>query len=324
MIHDPALHRPFGTSPTADLYFGWSMAREISCGAIRQVSPTVFVTDRHVVVCRKGPVPQGMLRGRQLIYLIDDDIRAGIRSREVPLPYRAKLAWVEGRQMRALERRAELIVTSSPVLQQRLAARHPGTEVAYLSPTWPLPAVRRPGDAKSRIEIALLMGMSHARNVRPIFPELLGLLRRPDVQLTISANLAPPDALVRHRQVTILPVLGWQDYLTALQGRAFDLMLYPMPGTCAFNAARSVSKLGEAARFGAALVVGAGWCERVGVADPSRVLSIGAEGWGRGLARLVDDRALIARTAEQNRLALLAEDAPAQQHRFWSERLGLA
>ena len=324
MKHDSALHSVPPTTPTTDLYFAWSMAQDIACGRVERLAPTVYRTETHLLVCRAGTVPAGAAAGRKLVYLIDDDVSAGIASNEVPWAYRLKLAVTERPQMAELVRQASLIVTSSPVLMSRLTARYPSCNIACLPPSWPMVPPRGDEvDGDGPLEVALLMGMSHRRNVQPIYADLRDLLAKADVRLTLSANLAPPFDLTRDPRVSVLPVLGWGDYLGALAGRRFDLMLYPMPGDCAFNMARSDSKLGEAAAVNAALVAQAGWATRLGLSAADRIFEIGAEGWLAGLLRIVGDRPAIASVAARNRQFLQAEDRSALQRRFWLRELGL-
>ncbi len=70
-------------SPTADLYFR-NACGDFLDGPIRQHGPTVFASDSACLVMRHalraGPLP---LR-RRLIYMIDDDVGAGMEGGALP------------------------------------------------------------------------------------------------------------------------------------------------------------------------------------------------------------------------------------------------
>ncbi|RBO53225.1 hypothetical protein DSD19_09745 [Rhodovulum sp. BSW8] len=314
-------------SPTADLYLGFSCRDRIACGALRQISPTVFATGETLIVIRHAAGLRALPPHRRLIYLIDDDIRAGIGDRALPPIYRAKLALLEWPEARRFEPLATAILTTSPKLAATLRVRRPGARVEEIAPAWPVAEMPVLDPSAPIRRIGLLMGRSHARDAAPLWAPLLRLLdRRPGLALTVSGNLALPRAVVRHRAVEVLPALDWAAYLAWLRQARLDLGLVPHLASRRFNAARSASKLGEYAMAGAAVIGSDSWHEAARGAMCGRCLAPGADpaAWIAAIDRLIDDPASARAMAATNRRALIAADAEGHQRRLWASLLDAA
>ncbi|ARC87497.1 hypothetical protein [Rhodovulum sp. MB263] len=313
-------------SPTADLYFGFSLAGAIAAGRVRQLAPTVFLAGDTLVVMRHLAGLCLLPRYRRLIYLIDDDILAGIRDRALPRAYRAKLAALELPAALRCGAAAEAVVATSPALVAQWRARQPGKTVIATAPAWPVAEMPAPLQAAPLRRIALIMGRSHARDAAPLWAPLLALLdRRPALGLTVSGNLDLPAPVRSHPRVDILPARGWADYLAWLRKARADIGLVPHFAARGFNAARSGSKLGEYAMTGAAVLGAEAWAEGRAAAAAGRCLALPPDpkAWIAAIERLTEAPEEARALAARNRSALIAEDACGRQQRLWSDLLGM-
>lgn len=346
-IRFPRLFRPSGQagflagrfSPTADLYLGFSCQDLLADGRIRRLAPTVFQAGDTLVVMRHTAGLKIWPPCRRLIYLIDDDIRAGIADSALPLVYRAKLVALELSAARRLEPEAAVILTTSPALSARYRRLHPGKPVEEIAPAWPVEAMPEiapdpdsapgsgialaPKAAAPGCRIALLMGKSHAQDAAPLWHPLAGLLsRRPDITLTVSGNLALPRGMRDHPQIERLPALDWAAYRLWLGQARFGIGLVPHLASCRFNAARSDSKLGEYAMTGAAVLASDSWGAGREAAAAGRCLALAPrpEDWIAAIEHLVCEPARARTLAARNRAALAAADTARRQRALW-ERL---
>jgi hypothetical protein len=166
--------------------------------------------------------------------------------------------------------------------------------------------------------------MSHSRDALPLHPVLLALMARFDqMRLTISANLAGLMSLKRHEQVTVVPAMNWPDYRAWMQGRRFDALLYPLCAGGSLNLARSDSKLGEAAQFGAALLASESWAMGFAGNDARRCVAIADNpvSWLTAITAAIHDPEATRATALRNRAALLRENRSTAQRAFWYQLL---
>ncbi|WP_146746259.1 glycosyltransferase family protein [Rhodovulum viride] len=314
-------------SPTADLYLGFACRDRLARGALRQLSPTVFAAGETLIVIRHAAGMRTLPPHRRLVYVIDDDIRAGIADRALPPIYRAKLALLEWPEARRFEPAAAAILATSSALAATLRARRPGARVEEIAPAWPVAQMPVPDPVAPIRRIGLLMGRSHARDAAPLWAPLLRVLdRRPGLALTVSGNLDLPRAVARHPAVDVLPALDWAAYLGWLRQARLDLGLVPHLASRRFNAARSASKLGEYAMAGAAVIGSDSWHEAARGAMCGRCLALGADpaAWIAAIDRLIDDPASARAMAAKNREALIAADAEGHQRRLWASLLDAA
>ncbi|MBL3608299.1 hypothetical protein [Rhodovulum sulfidophilum] len=313
-------------SPTADLYLGFSLAGAIAAGRVRRLAPTVFLAGEALIVMRHLAGLGLLPRYRRLIYLIDDDIPAGLRDRALPRAYRAKLAALELPALLRCGAAADAVVATSPALVAQWRARHPGKTVIGTAPAWPVAEMPAPRSAAPLRRIALIMGRSHARDAAPLWAPLLALLdRRTALGLTVSGNLDLPAPVRSHPRVDILTARGWADYLGWLRIARADIGLVPHFASRDFNAARSGSKLGEYAMTGAAVLGAEAWAEGRAAAAAGRCLAVPPDpaAWVAAIERLAEAPDEARALAARNRSALIAEDACGRQQRLWSDLLGM-
>ncbi|MEI4474166.1 hypothetical protein [Frigidibacter sp. MR17.24] len=306
-------------SATADLYLGFACADAIAAGRIERHAPTVFRAGRTLIVARHDSGLARLPDHDRLVYIIDDDWRAGIADPRLPAWYRLKLAAIEGRAARRLERAAGVILTGSPRLAALYRRRGLGGRVRRIEPAWPAPAAALPPPAGCATRLAYLGAATHQDDARWL-AQVLGPLLAGGAALRLlwSGNHPLPRAWEGDARVTRLPAMGWQGYRDWMAGERFDIGLYPLrPG--GFNAARSVNKLGEYDQFGAAVLASARWSAARGAAargacvlapdDPRR--------WRYELARMLEEPGRAHATARANR-ALQAAGGLAAQRRLWS------
>ncbi|MBV1868821.1 MAG: hypothetical protein KUG69_13090 [Marinosulfonomonas sp.] len=311
------------TSPTADLYFAWPCADLLKDGVIRCLAPTVYLAGRTLIVIRHALGLQQSVSFDRLIYVIDDDWRAGLAGSGLPLAYRAKLALVEARAARHLEKLADTIVVSSPRLATRYRHIWPGKNVIQMSPAWPLPQSR---PAKTSVRaIAYLGAWTHQRDFGLIAPALKLLLdRHPDVSFTLSANVNAGPFWANHPQTKIVPALPWNDYLAWLIEQRFDIGLYPLRDT-GFNRARSVSKLFEYALCGAAVVASDSWevARNGSLSDAVELVPETPDGWGASIERLLGDPAEVQARVSQTLDGLRQSHATQESRGVWRDILAI-
>jgi hypothetical protein len=303
-------------SPTADLYLEWSLQAARAEGRIERLSPTVFRHAATLIVLRHLSGLRALPRHDRLVYVIDDDWRAGLLDGSLPPAYRCTLAFREALAARWIETRAEIILVASEVLAARYRARHPGKTVAVLEPAWPeaTSPLARPRPST----IAYLSAATHRRDFLFLQPVLRDLLERREIRLTISGNLPVPRSWHRHERVEVVPAMDWNGYRHWMTGKSFDIGLYPACRT-PFNTARSRNKLLEFDQFGAALLCSQGWEPGDRAAGEGRCLAVPdrQEDWARALTALIERSGEAASLAAQNREVLRRENPLAQQQRIW-------
>lgn len=308
-------------SPSAELYFAFSMEKEIQKGTARQVSPTAYFIDDTLVVARHLSGLRRLPKFKRLIYVIDDDWRAGIRDSTLPIGYRAKLVFREARQARFLERRADVILCSSDAVRERLKRRWPTKDVDILEPAWPLSQSSLA--KKTPKHVAYLSAATHRADFEFLKPVLDFTLSEFSFHLTITANAPVPRSWVNHTNVTIVPVLDWHGYRDWMLSQEFDIGLYP---ACAsqFNAMRSRNKLLEYDQFGAALLCSSAWSPGASAATENRcvVCSDRQSDWQQEIGRLLKTPGRANAIATANRAAITREDPLNSQRRHWLRILG--
>lgn len=302
--------------PTAHLYLEWSMRDARAEGRIERLSQTVYRHGATLIVLRHLSGLRRLPRHQRLIYVIDDDWRAGLSDGSLPPSYRFKLALREALAARRIEARAARILVASDVLAARYRARFPGKPVALLEPAWP--GASAPLARERPTTIACLSAATHRRDFVFLQPVLRELLGRRGIRLTISGNLPVPRAWIGHDRVDIVPAMDWKGYRRWMVEKSFDIGLYP---ACRgpFNAARSRNKLLEFDQFGAALVCSDGWEPGRRAAAEGRCLALPdrPEEWSRTLDALLDSRGYATALALRNRETLRGEDPLSRQRRVW-------
>ncbi|MFC3060901.1 hypothetical protein [Paenirhodobacter populi] len=321
----PFIARRLGRKPsaTADLYLGFCCADLIADGRIEQFAPTVFRAGRTLIVLRHdaGLVP--LPAHERLIWLIDDDVPAGIGDAELPLWYRLRLAVLEARAARRLARAADRIVVPGPSLAAVLAARGIARDrMTILPPAWPASAAPLPDPVQPPRRIAWLGAASHARDTQRAAAILRLVLQDfPETAVIWSANNPAPPDLAHHPGFERVPPLDWHSYRKWLGAARFDIGLYPIGGQ-GFNRGRSANKLGEYDQAGAAVLASTAWRDAEAAAAAGACLLLPPEpaAWRDAIRALHSDPARLHALAAANRL-WQAEHGFGHQRRIWSDLL---
>lgn len=311
-------------SPTADLYFGWPCAKLISSGTVRQIAPTVFQFEQTLIVVRHALGLRKAVDYNRLVYVMDDDWRAGLSSKHLPPSYRVKLALVEARAARRLELQADLIVTSSDVLAERYRTLFPDKPIEVMMPAWPHPAVKVIQPKRAR-RVAFLGSWSHRHDFTLIEDALIHALNvYEDLEVVLSGNLRPSVALGQHDRLKIVAPMTWPDYVLWLQQQRFDICLYPLQKT-SFNASRSINKLLEYGQTGAITIASEGW-KLSGLTEEKNLfvpVKNRREAWVQTLKDLITDWETRQSVADEVQQALLRLNLQHQNWTRWNEILGL-
>lgn len=292
------------------------MAAELSAGQIKRLSPTVFLAGLTLIVVRHLSGLRHVPRHKRLIFVIDDDWRAGIRDRQLPLSYRLQLAFRERQSARRLEKVADVILASSVHLVERYRALYPGREVGLLEPVWP--ASETPLASEVPRHLCYLSAATHRRDFEFVSPLLNRLVARPDLKLTVTANAPVPRDWYGHPRVSIVPVLSWAEYRQWMQGQSFDIALYPLLSST-FNSARSENKLLEYDQFGAAIISSCNWPpgEHAALAGRCLVAQNAIEHWADCIEDLLKVPGKAHRLAQKNRAEIARGQMIAQQRDLW-------
>lgn len=311
-------------APTADLYLKWSCADLIADGGLQQIAPTVFLAGRTLVVLRHDAGLNEMPEFDRLIFVIDDDWRAGLPDPELPLDYRAKLRMVEARGAPRLETAADVIVVSNENLQRKYRDLYPEKQIITLPPAWNGPKAAITGtDADHKTHVAILGARTHRADLAFLAPVIADLLTdRSDLRFTISGEAGLPYALRGYRQITRVPSMSWSTYLQWMRGKAFDIGLYRLADT-EFNAARSVNKLLEYDMFGAAVIGSTVWgeCRAAAARGQCLLLADDHNAWREAILRLVDNPDERAKIATQNRHQINRDALLLKQRQLWDTLL---
>lgn len=318
---------PAPGSPTADLYFNNACGDFLRAGVTR-LAPTVFASDSACLVMRHGlgaPIPSGR---RRLIYMIDDEVEAGVADPSLPFLYRQKLRFVERAASRRIVPRAAVAVVSTPAL----AARHaPSLQTRMLHPYWsePLAGLEHFAPAlagEGWLEMAYLGSSVHRADLDFLWPVIgAALAGNPRARFHLASRHRIPRALAGHPRVLRIPADSWAVYRAGLPGRRFHLALYPLLPS-PFNQARSVNKMIEHGLVGAGAIYSHGWPEawRARSARAGLVLRNRPGEWLAAIRHLLD-RPADLRDLAAGALALAARlNRPEPQRRLWADLLGVA
>lgn len=312
-------------SPTADLYVANPCAELIADGEMTRLAPTVFRAGATLIVVRHALWLDRAVTYNRLIYVMDDDYRAGLSDTSLPRAFRAKLALVEARAARRIAQRADQIVAGSPVLAAQLRKAYPGKPVVALDPVWPVLPDRAEPRERGPLRLAYLGGVSHRRDFDQIAPVLRDLLdRHGDVTLTLPGQISPPAALAQHQRVHVLKAMDWRRYASWLETQEFDIGLYPLCNT-AFNASRSINKLMEYTRCGACVLAGPHWpvAHTAPWQGAVRFTTETPQAWRAALDDLIANRPA-RRTLVKTARTAIAKHAPhTRATAFWHDTLSI-
>ncbi|MEL6478720.1 MAG: hypothetical protein AAFR17_15430 [Pseudomonadota bacterium] len=316
-----AFLRPHNT--TADLYFANVMAGH---QALRRLAPTVWESDKAVAVLRHdlgARVDARMLDGRDLVYLIDDDITAAVRDPSLSPGFRAKLALVEGLAWRRLRRLSPSLAVSGPFLRDRLGAAHGSMACQIITPHWTeRPSTLAQFDDDRPLRIGYLGSRAH-RGDLALVTEILKpvIAARPDVEICLAANHRLPDWLASYAGLRPITATAWPDYRRGLPDLGCHLLIYPLMDT-PMNRARSINKLIEHGIAGGAGLYPAAWPSAAEIThdEDGLLLPPDPESWSAAVLDLLEtpERMRALARAGQDLACRLNED---NQSVFWSERM---
>lgn len=302
---------------TTDLYLR-NACSDMLGGTIEQLAPTVFASRRACLVMRHGLAIPRLPERRRLIYLLDDDVEAGVRDRSLPWAYRQKLRLVEAAFLARLRRLAGVAVVGS----ERLTRLFDGIRTHVLHPFWSERfAALDHFDSCTPIDIAYLGSGAHRRDLRFLLPVFEALMdRHPHVRLHLPAEHRLPRTIADHPRLLRLPGPRWETYRRAISERRFHVALYPLTDG-GFNRGRSANKLIEHAVVGAAPVYSRSWewGRRADAAGAGLVLGADASDWVRGISALIHERARMRGLAEGAQQLAAAINRPEPQRRLWHE-----
>lgn len=292
-----------GPSASADLYVRFCHADLVESGQIECHAPTVFRWDRTLIVVRHDGGLSRLPPHDRLIFVLDDDWRGGLGDANLPLRYRLHLGLRDGRAARRLEAAADVIVASCEALAAILRDRHPATRVAVIEPAWSGSRAELTAGTGPTARVAVLGAVSHRQDSRWIVPVLAALIEaRPHLGILWSGNHTLPADLADRADVVTVPKLNWDGYRNWIGSMRADVGLYPLrPG--AFNRARSINKLGEYDRLGAAVVGSDMWTAAAEAASAGACLLVPSSPakWVDTLLRLLDRPDQTRALAERNR-----------------------
>lgn len=315
-----AFLRPY--SAAADLYFTNAM---MGVPGWRRLSTTVFESDAAVLVIRNHLGARLDLRGRRLLYLIDDDLAAAIRDPGLAAGYRFRLAVVEGlTARRALGKSPVLIATSGPLCAD--LARRSGRGVDRLWPYW--------SDRFSALDhfapdAPLRVGYLGSRTHRGDLPLAMEVLHRiararPGVEILLAANHERPDWLADYPHFRPIEATGWSDYREAVGRIGCQVLIYPMRDT-RLNRARSPNKLIEHGIAGGAALYPAHWPETAELEQDVSGLALpdDPDRWLEEAVALLDDRQAARQLAEGGQALARRLNDPEPLRAYWREKMVL-
>lgn len=321
--------------PTSDLYFVNACKNALVDGRVMRLSPTVFSSESAVLVMRHGA---GLnltkaIGGRRLVWLIDDDVVAGISDRALTPLHRLKLTLCERAFARTYRSLISTVVVSSPRLVSLAKALVPNADVAVLSPYWSEPFAdlthfdRTAKNPPRDIHIGFLGAGTHGADLAALWPVIGEVLDRvPCAHVWVPASHHPPGALSKNPRCHAITETTWANYRASMPERRFHILAYPLRDT-PFNRARSVNKIIEHAILGGAGLYAASWPEALRITDQGAglVLEDTPEAWRAALCDLIVDIAEGgSRTVELARagqtLARQLND-PGPQRSLWARLL---
>lgn len=243
-----------GKIPTND-YYVTSRLHDLTNGRLRWIDASHppqtdwFSFDLFVVIVRHAhpawlrALAKKRDRLRKIVYLMDDDIPAAWRCRDVPVDYGLWSSWRYWRIRSLLRRLCDEWWVSTP----ELARRYPGSKVLppvpYAVDGRPAPAgCRRWGYHGTRV---------HARELRWIVPIVAAVQRSvPEAEFEVFGGAVAKRLFAHVPRVKVRTPLPWPEYVDFCHANPLAVGLAPLlPGY--FNEARSHTKAFDIVRAGA-------------------------------------------------------------------------
>jgi len=253
----------FRSTPTVDLYFLHGLRHLVSIrhGGTRKrpiwrIGPNCFFCNGAAVIIRYARTQElrklQALKPVRCAYVIDDDLAALDTDDSLPADYRQRLLDFRTRTWRQIVDMCDWVVAPNP----RIFHAYPGKQQKLLHPAMLLPDTahhrsKKPSARKGEIHLVFSGTRSHRTDLQAIAPALSTVLaRHPRVSLTTFLGRHAPASLqgpnIHHHKP-----LSWRSYQRMQQRSHFHVALMPMRNT-AFNRARSMNKILDAAAFGSA------------------------------------------------------------------------
>lgn len=287
-----------GDIPTVDYYLTPRLQglyhRRIDARSFDATAASVLQKGAFVVIVRHASRRwlQAVRRVRDRLsgvaYLMDDDIPAAWRCRDIPLDYGL---WTSGRYWAVRDRLAQVcdrVWVSTSVLQ----ARHPQAQLLpplpYLTSRPPAPAgTRRWGYHGTRI---------HERELRWLLPVVEVVQKSvPQAEFEVFGGPKVARWFAHVPRVRVLPPLTWPDYVQHALSSNLAVGVAPLLAG-KFNAARSYTKAFDILRCGAAGVFSARTPYTALPQDAAVLLPDETQAWAGAIIRLLrDDDARIER-----------------------------
>lgn len=316
-----------GASPSSDLYLSGCCADLLESGALERHSTTVFRFQRTLIVVRHDGGMETLPAHDRLIYVIDDDWRGGLTDRNIPAWYRGRLFLREARAAHRLEPMADVIVVSSNVMALMYRTRFPLKQVVVIEPAWadPEAAANTVLEERKILRLAVLGAATHRRDALWLTPVLTALLEaRSSLQILWSTNHSLPKALTGNIQVVQVPALDWVKYQEWIARTQADIGLYPLIDG-PFNRGRSINKLCEYDRLGAAVVGSNYWCAAREAEKHGACLLVPMDTrtWIDRVLDLIDKPSKIEQLTRLNRLWLSTRGL-SKQRRLWDDILRIS
>ncbi len=308
--------------PSVDLYLANPCRDHVDSHVLRQLAPTVFVSGGTVIVVRHALGLKHSVECDRIIYVMDDDWRAGLGATDLPMGYRAKLAAVEARAARRFEPIANVIVTGSERLAAKYRARYPDKRVESISPSWPVPPIVSNETVAAR-RIACLGAWSHRHDMRLVEHALATILEDdPKLEVVVSDNVKPSRALRRMKGLHVIEPMNWEKYRQWLSSQRFDVGIYPLRDT-AFNQARSINKVLEYAQTGAVILLSDVWRsqELESFQDAVVMVPNDTQSWTEAIRTAIADMDFRRTATENLRTTVIRLDIDKRSRVLWSELL---
>ncbi|WP_417461657.1 hypothetical protein [Kordiimonas sp.] len=315
--------------PTTDLYFLNACAHMVSkpwrSGPIERLGANTFRSgDKYLVVRRdREAVIKRVLshqqKGGEVIYLIDDDLTA-IGDETLPSGYRERLETLKNGTYAAMMACATHIVTSSPVIAEKLETE---AKVHVLSPVWSgAPRTEaQPANLGGVTDLVHLGTGSHGAGFEFLRPVIGATLKRfPNVHFHYFGNEPLMGHLDEHPHVHRRKLKTWAGYKRAMPSFRFHLGLYPLINT-PFNAARSVNKILEYTLAGCPAMYSAEWGKAHGLVhgDNAFLAEDAAADWQARLVKILSAPGQMAKVYGGAKRYFEEKNDVAVQQAFWQE-----
>jgi hypothetical protein len=262
---------------------------------------------------------QSSRRGR-LLYVLDDNIAAGVSDEALPADYRSRLLSFQRRTVQPICKMADEVIAPSQFILDSLGVAQ--TSLIAPSLIHDLPSLEHHNE--DAVRIVFNGTRSHLSDFRMIVPVLRHIIEKHEnVYLTTFLGSHAPAELAGKR-VTHLPPMRWEDYRRYMRKNCFHIALGPARETL-FNLARSPSRILDNAGFGAVGVYSARkpFNKWVVNGETGLLLSDSNAHWTAGLESLIADRSL-RKTIAKSAAKLAVEIGNASRlKQFWAEKLDL-